>query len=271
MISVVIPLYNKEASIKQSLMSVLSQSYQDFEVVIVDDGSTDDSVSVVEGMADSRIRLVRQSNGGVSSARNKGALCSNGEWLVFLDADDVLLPGALSCFAGQIKEHDGVEFFCAPYFSVCNGKRSLQFQYGDSVVVNPYREHFYGRLLPRTGAFCCSRRLCIDFPFDERIRRFEDLEWLYRIYCHTDVRTFSQPVLDNNIDYSSASSARKDIKEDFLGYLDFKGKPFWERMALYAFYLGEREYYNEQCRQLYPWLYRRYDWLLISKIIGWIK
>ena len=74
MISVVIPLYNKEASIAQSLKSVLSQEYDDFEVVIVDDGSTDGSVDVVEAINDPRIRLIKQENGGPSKARNTGRM-----------------------------------------------------------------------------------------------------------------------------------------------------------------------------------------------------
>ena len=206
--------------------------------------------------------------GGVSSARNKGVSCSKGQWIVFLDADDVLLPNALSCFAEQIKNNEGIDFFCAPYFIVCEGRKKLYISYLNGKVVNPYKEHFYGRLLPRTGAFCCTRQLCLNNPFNERIRRFEDLEWLYRIYKQTIVYTISQPVLDNIIDYSCASRARSDIKEDFLGYLDFKGKSFWERMALYSFYLGERDYYPKQCKELYPWLYKRYDWLIFRKLAG---
>ena len=88
MISVVIPLYNKETSIAQSLKSVLSQEYDDFEVVIVDDGSTDGSVGVVGAINDSRIRLIKQKNGGPSKARNTGVKNAKGEWILFLDADD---------------------------------------------------------------------------------------------------------------------------------------------------------------------------------------
>ena len=88
MISVIIPLYNKEKQIAHTLRSVLNQTYQDFEVVIVNDGSTDCSVSEVEKVGDSRIRLVHQKNGGVSAARNKGIEEAKYELLAFLDADD---------------------------------------------------------------------------------------------------------------------------------------------------------------------------------------
>lgn len=271
MISVVIPLYNKEASIKQSLMSVLSQSFQDFEVVIVDDGSTDNSVAKVEEIQDSRIRLIRQENGGPSKARNTGVMNAKGDWTLFLDADDELLPEALRNFERAIRENPSIGFICAPFHHQIQGKASLAYSYTEKIIDNPFKEYCLGRFFPRTGAFICKKELCKQILFDERIRRFEDLKWLFSIYKHVLGMTITEPVLMNNLSFSAASCARKDIKEDFLGYLDFKGKSFWEKMALYSFFLGERGYYGEQCKKLYPWLYRRYDWLLIHKIIGWMK
>ena len=92
MISVVIPLYNKEKQIRATLEFVLTQSYQDFEVIIVDDGSTDRSIEEASAVNDPRIRLIHQENAGVSAARNRGIEEARGEYIAFLDADDRWKP-----------------------------------------------------------------------------------------------------------------------------------------------------------------------------------
>lgn len=89
MFSIVIPLYNKELSVKNTIQSVLNQTFQNFEIVIVNDGSTDTSAAIVEDMSDSRIRLIHQKNQGVSAARNMGIAESHNKWIAFLDADDL--------------------------------------------------------------------------------------------------------------------------------------------------------------------------------------
>lgn len=86
--SIVIPLYNKEEYIVPTLHSVLAQTYQDFEIVIVNDGSTDNSIEAVSSISDPRIRLISQPNSGVSAARNRGVAEAKHPLIAFLDADD---------------------------------------------------------------------------------------------------------------------------------------------------------------------------------------
>lgn len=122
MISVIIPLYNKEPIIERSLQSVLSQDYDDFEVVVVNDGSTDRSADIVRSINDPRIRLIEQENGGPSKARNTGVKNAKGEWILFLDADDEMLPGALEFFSKKIQNHTDVDMFLGEVI-VNNGKK----------------------------------------------------------------------------------------------------------------------------------------------------
>ena len=95
-ISVIIPLYNKQAYIKRAVDSVLTQKFENFELIIVNDGSTDGSVEVVKSINDPRLRMISQPNRGPGSARNTGISASNSEILAFLDADDEWLPDYLA-------------------------------------------------------------------------------------------------------------------------------------------------------------------------------
>lgn len=115
MISVVIPLYNKETTIQRALQSVLNQTYQDFEIVVVDDGSSDNGVAQVTTIQDTRIRLVRQDNQGVSAARNRGISEANSDWIAFLDADDEWESQLLESFVELSSQHPTCKVISGAY------------------------------------------------------------------------------------------------------------------------------------------------------------
>lgn len=117
MISVIIPLYNKRQTILRAVNSVLKQTYKDLELIVVDDGSTDDSVDVLKkNINDERVRIIKQKNGGVSKARNVGAEVANGEWIIFLDADDYWLPDFLLQMYKVVSFGNNTSIvFCASY------------------------------------------------------------------------------------------------------------------------------------------------------------
>ena len=94
-VSVIMPAYNSEVYIRESIDSVLAQTFADFELIVVDDGSTDTTTAIAESYSDSRIRLIRQPNRGVSVARNTGLEASQGQFITFLDSDDLYYPDFL--------------------------------------------------------------------------------------------------------------------------------------------------------------------------------
>lgn len=102
--SVIIPAYNRLAYLPQTLESVWAQRFSDHELIVVDDGSTDGSLAYLESLG-ARIRLISQNNQGPGAARNAGAEAAHGEYLAFLDSDDLWFPWTLSVFAALIEKH----------------------------------------------------------------------------------------------------------------------------------------------------------------------
>lgn len=114
--SVLIPLYNKASSIRSTIESVLNQTFKDFELIIINDGSTDDSIRIAGSIVDTRIRIISQKNEGVSSARNSGIMAAISDYLAFLDADDFWEANYLEIMNSLIEE------FCEAHLFSCQFK-----------------------------------------------------------------------------------------------------------------------------------------------------
>ena len=110
LVSVVVPVYNRERFLDECLESVFAQEHRPIEVIVVDDGSTDSSVERAEAWGD-RVRLIRRSNGGPSAARNTGIDAARGDFIAFIDSDDLWLPGLLTKQLGVFAE--------APQTDIC--------------------------------------------------------------------------------------------------------------------------------------------------------
>lgn len=108
--SVIVPVYNSEATLSRCVDSILAQGYTDFELILVDDGSSDKSPGIIDCYAkrDSRVKILHKSNGGVSSARNAGLKISVGEWILFADSDDEILPDWIASFDAFSESYDMV-------------------------------------------------------------------------------------------------------------------------------------------------------------------
>ncbi len=135
MISVVIPLYNKEKFIAETIQSVLNQTFKDFELLIVNDGSTDDALKIIKSFNDDRLNIISIENSGVSVARNTGIKNARYHWIAFLDADDWWAPT-----------------FLEEIFNAINGyPNNKLFASGRSRVFNTQVERYKHKFLPKNG------------------------------------------------------------------------------------------------------------------------
>lgn len=267
--SVVVPLYNKEMSIERTMRGILNQTFTDFELIIVDDGSTDSSVAKVKTFDDPRIHLVQQPNGGPSAARNTGVRHAKANWVVFLDADDELTSDALEYYNQMITAHPALDILDCN--KSCRRGDTLTPQYHpiEGWVKNNYRACYFGKVLPGAGFSVFRKTVLKRCPYDERLRRFEDAELLIRLLDGTKVYSSRRITSIHDFNFAQASAPRKNIHEDYAAYLNLQNGSFWRRMCVYRTFLEERTEYPEQMRQLYPAYYFRYDLLLIYKILGW--
>lgn len=159
-LSVVIPLYNKGRSIGRAISSVLAQTYRDFELIVVDDGSTDESLAIALSFPDPRIRVVRQRNAGVSAARNAGISEARNPYVCFLDADDEWMPDFLMEIAKLIEYRPNASFYTCRYNEVDEAGRVFL---GHSQLP----DNFWG-VIPdffhsfrKSRSLACSSNICV--------------------------------------------------------------------------------------------------------------
>ncbi len=237
MISIVIPLYNKPKSIANTLKTVLGQQFQDFEIVIVNDGSTDCSADEVAKIEDSRIRLISQPNAGVSAARNRGIKESKGEFVAFLDADDEWLPNYLASQMTLVEKYPNCDVFATNYvFRATDGTikstiiRKLPFK-GETGILDNYFEVACCSHPPLwTSAVMVKKSAIQDIDgFPIGIKSGEDLLTWARMAVKFKIAFTTKPVAIYNLgkgyDFSNLPPRKQD-KNDPVGkaLLDLSNK-----------------------------------------------
>ena len=158
--SVIMPLYNKERYVKKAIESVIAQTYRDFELIIIDDGSTDNSLEVVRGLKieDRRLKILTQSNTGVAAARNNGVAASKGEYLCFLDADDWWDSTFLEEMDRLIKEYLDAGLYATNYVYYKPGKTHVALDL-DRGYMNYPKAYLEGPMPIWTGSTCMPRKV----------------------------------------------------------------------------------------------------------------
>lgn len=189
--SIIVASFNKAETIERTLLSLLGQSFTDFEIVVVDDGSVDDTALVVKRIFSARITYIYQKNQGVTAARNKGVTVSAGRYIVFLDADDWVAPDWLEQFHLLLSSDQYDIAFCDV---------EVRDQSKQTVKVTkarfPYRDTVEDRSgLFLTGAFCIRRDLFQRLGmYDEKIKFGENAEFSIRTIAHKPYFSFTDRV-----------------------------------------------------------------------------
>lgn len=184
MFSIIIPLYNKAHTIENTLQTVLSQIFTDFEVLIVDDGSTDDSLELIRQFTtDSRIRIITQENQGVSVARNRGIMEATHPWISFLDADDEWLPEYLEKVKLTIERVSDAGM----------------------VLTGRYGQNFFTR----------KRRNSTPSEYQDKIQQIEFFHNPH-VFAHISATTIRRDLLQNNIESWGGFVPGQRSNEDFV-------------------------------------------------------
>lgn len=278
-VSIIIPVYNKEEYITATLDSVLNQSFEDFEVIIVDDGSTDKTPEKVKEYTDkdNRFHVIHIPNAGVSHARNVGINHAEGEWLQFLDGDDLIDREYLFAAVNMV-EDCGADIIFTDFCMIDeNGQclktvKSQEYGLADqaglcrSFIEQQYHNGFFGYIANKLFKYTLLEKS--KAKFNEQIKLAEDLDFYSQLYCAVEKACFScinsfyylqtdSNYLDNtSVDYLSQLKVHSDIRKWFIRsgeyekYRDVLDRKVSEYVYFTLFHANEKkedlkEYYEK--------------------------
>lgn len=170
-VSVVIPLYNKAEFVERALQTVLAQTKQPMEIIVVDDGSSDEGAELVERIDDARIRLIRQANAGVSAARNRGIEAAQGTLIAFLDADDEWTPEFLETVVRLHANYPASGAYATAY-TIIQGDGSAIVPSLVNIPPTPWEgllDNYFRSSLPINKKLFSKIKSCMQFHFGEPV------------------------------------------------------------------------------------------------------
>jgi len=207
LVSVIIPTYNRAHLIKRSIMSVLNQTYSNLELIIVDDGSTDNTEEVVKSIDDNRVIYIKQSNQGACTARNNGINHAKGEFIAFQDSDDAWHEDKLEKQIKCLKETGADLVVCK--VQVTNNDIT------EIVGKEFHKEGFLAKdelpYLIGTQTFCGKTVIFFDEQFDINMPRYQDFEILLRIHKKYKIYCLNNTLVDYYLQNDSITKKTKSL------------------------------------------------------------
>jgi glycosyltransferase involved in cell wall biosynthesis len=254
--SVIIPTYNRAYIVSRAIESVLDQTFQDFEIIVVDDGSTDQTAAVVKEFISEKIIYVSQTNAGVSAARNHGADRASGKFLLFLDSDDYLSNGSLEIYHKALSEDNFLLLLGYCMFENAKGKienKIMPWKSGDSF------SH------PLTGSFVIQKTLFKKLGgYDEKLFYSETSDLFLRLRMDKKIQMTEVRVVKNagvhiavvdrqmrKLHYSEKKyRSVKYFLEKHRGFFESSTKDFVNFKRLHAFSALQNSKYDDAAGRL---------------------
>lgn len=243
--SLIIPCYNQSNFIRDCYLSIVAQKYNNLEIIFINDGSLDDTLSIIEKIAfyDSKVKIINKSNGGLASARNAGIKVATGDYVIYLDCDDMLLPNCLRSIKTKIENKASVDLIHFGYRHIIeNGINVMK-------VVLPKKNCkllpsiLYNNLGP-VHSFCVNKTLLkkIGF-FDEKLKSCEDWDYWIRASFLTNKIYFIEIALSDYRVNQKSMSRNSFTLYDSLIEVAFRGKKLLLEKK-HKVYISDKEFIN---------------------------
>lgn len=240
-ISVLMSCYNSEKYVENAIESILAQSYRNFEFIIIDDGSTDDTFKIITkySLMDSRIRLIAQDNIGLTKSLNKGIDMATGEFVARMDADDISLPGRFSSFIKFINISPDVQFYSTPAYLLNESKHI------ETVIPNFFRRKFFNQEMLDFYCSLIHGTLIVKTDIIRRLRYNESFVCAqdYELYSRAISKGFKISYDSKNLSYklrihdTNISKVKSSTQvEAFKTVLALRQKKFYEPTLLNRIY-----------------------------------
>lgn len=260
-VSVVLPTYNRAGTLLRAIYSVLNQDFKDLELIVIDDGSSDETEQIVGGVSDVRLRYQKRANGGPAAARNSGIALANGEWLCFQDSDDEWLPTKLSKQVQHMHKHPDAVLGVCGYLRYEKEDVAPQY-YGAScflAVDNLHRQalkmFFYA-----TPTWMARKDILLAAGgFDENLECWEDWEFALRLSERGPFALLDEPLVIQHVTAGSVNSALPARSRSLALMLQRHHGKWAEESALLfdiLFDVGRGECLGLSCRSGRRWLWR---------------
>ena len=203
--SIIMPLYNKASYVRKAIDSVLSQTYKNWELIVVDDGSTDESYRVanecISNSQNGKCTLIEQSNSGVGATRNNGVKLAKNDYLCFLDSDDWYEPTFLEEMDKFIYDYPDAAIYATDYYYVKNKKKRLDYK-ADTGYINYCKVYSKSNSMPVTSSsVCVLKKVFNEFEgFAETLKLGEDFYLWIRVALNYRVAFLNKPLSNYNQD-----------------------------------------------------------------------